>query len=166
MFKINFKMNYQLNFQKTFNFSSMFSCMFWINFQLNFRARLLTKHNLFNQQSVKPSPVISCMFKMSLGRLQMTKTVTMSIRMIDMWSFFRLRLLILRLKQELFKLLVNVMYLSKPDSYIDLGVEEGYGTEGENSKHAKPRPIDIPGDGVDSDDHVGHGGDDNLVAVW
>ena len=43
------------------------------------------------------SPVISCMFKMSRGKLQITKTVTINMRMIDMWSFFRLRLLILRL---------------------------------------------------------------------
>ena len=42
-------------------------------------------------------PVISCMFKMSRGKLQITKTVTINMRMIDMWSFFRLRLLILRL---------------------------------------------------------------------
>ena len=32
----------------------------------------------------------------------------------------------------------------KPDSNVDLGVEESYGAKGENAKHSKSCPVDIP----------------------
>ena len=38
--------------------------------------------------------------------------------------------------------------LSKPDSNIDLGVEEGDRPKGQNTKNSEPCPIDIPCDGI------------------
>ena len=32
----------------------------------------------------------------------------------------------------------------KPDSNVNLGVEESYGAKGENAKHSKSCPVDIP----------------------
>ena len=43
----------------------------------------------------------------------------------------------------------------KPDSNVDLGVKEGDGAKGENTKHAKSCPIDVPCDSSDGESNAG-----------
>ena len=47
------------------------------------------------------------------------------------------------------------MKMFKPDSNIDLGVKEGDGAKGENAKHAKSCPIDVPCDSSDGEGNAG-----------
>ena len=56
------------------------------------------------------------------------------------------------------------MKMFKPDSNIDLGVKEGDGAKGENAKHAKSCPIDVPI--CDSSDGEGKAGGIGDYCNW
>ena len=54
--------------------------------------------------------------------------------------------------------ILKVKYIEeifKPDGNVDLGVKEGDGAKGENAKHAKSCPIDVPCDSSDGEGNAG-----------
>ena len=51
------------------------------------------------------------------------------------------------------------MKIFQPNGNVDLSVKEGDGAKGENAKHAKSCPIDVPCDSSDGEGNAGGIGD-------